>query len=287
MPYSDEQATVTSELAGQIRDAADFLAPRLRVKPEVGIILGTGLGDLAGAVESRVVVPYRDIPHFPVSTVESHAGELHVGLLAGRPVAIMKGRVHYYEGYTMRQVAFPVRVLKAIGCGTLVITNAVGGMNPEMPPGSIVVTTDHINLMGDNPLIGPNDDSLGPRFPDMSEPYARDLVALAERVAQEQKIPLRRAVLVAVAGPNLETAAEYRFLRWIGADVVGMSLVPENLAAVHGGQRVLALNVVTDACDPDKLEPVDIPRILAVAGSAAPGLMRLVTEVLRRLDEVG
>jgi len=278
---------VTSELAGQIREAADFLAPRLRVSPRVGIILGTGLGDFAGALESRVVVPYREIPHFPVSTVESHAGELHVGLLAGRAVAIMKGRVHYYEGYTMQQVSFPVRVLKAIGCSTLVITNAVGGMNPQMPPGSIVVTTDHINLMGDNPLIGPNDDSLGPRFPDMSQPYARDLVALAERVAKDLGITLKRAVLVAVAGPNLETAAEYRFLRWIGADVVGMSLVPENLAAVHGGQRVLALNVVTDACDPDQLEPVDIPRILAVAGGAAPSLIRLVTEVLRRLDEVG
>ncbi len=230
-------------------------------------------------------MPYADIPHFPVSTVESHAGELHLGTLAGHGVAVLKGRAHYYEGYSMRQVAFPVRVLKALGCDTLVITNAVGGMNPDMPPGTIVVTTDHINLMGDSPLIGPNDDSLGPRFPDMSEPYARRLIELAERVALGLEIPLQRGVFVAVHGPNLETAAEYRFLRWIGADVVGMSLVPENLVAVHGGQRVLAFNIVTDACLPDRLEPVDIPRILSVAGRVAPTLTRLVTEVVRRLEE--
>ena len=278
---------MASELMSQIGEAEAFLKSRLTTRPEVGIILGTGLGDLAGTLEHGTKVPFADIPHFPVSTVESHAGELHVGTLAGRPVAVMKGRVHYYEGYTMRQVAFPVRVLKAIGCRTLIITNAVGGMNPDMPPGSIVVTTDHINLMGDNPLIGPNDEALGPRFPDMSEPYARRLIELAERVALELQMPLQRAIFVAVAGPNLETAAEYRFLRWIGADVVGMSLVPENLVAVHGGQQVLALNVVTDACLPDHLEPVDIPKILATAGAAAPRLIRLLTEVVRRLGPMG
>src|SRR5258706_16159520 len=277
---------MASELVSQIREATAFLSARLKTKPEIGIILGTGLGDFAGTLESATRVPFAEIPHFPVSTVESHAGGLHVGRLAGRVAAVMKGRVHYYEGYTMQQVAFPVRVLKAIGCGTLIITNAVGGMNLDMTPGSIVVTTDHINLMGDNPLIGPNDDALGPRFPDMSEPYARALVELAEGVALEQRLPLQRAVFVGVAGPNLETAAEYRFLRWIGADVVGMSLVPETLAAVHGGQRVLALNVVTDECLPDQLHPVDIPEILAVAGRAAPLLTRLVSEVVRRLDEV-
>src|SRR5258706_9268813 len=238
---------MASELLSQIRTAAEFLKSRIRHAPKVGIILGTGLGDFADALQDTVVVPYHAIPHFPRSTVEGHAGELHVGRLADHPVAVMKGRVHFYEGYTMRQVSFPVRVLKAIGCDTLVVTNAVGGMNPDMPPGSIVVTTDHINLMGDNPLIGENDDELGPRFPDMSEPYSRALIGLAERCALQLGIPLQRAVLVAVAGPNLETAAEYRFLRWIGADVVGMSLVPENLVAVHGGQRGLALNVVTDA----------------------------------------
>jgi purine-nucleoside phosphorylase len=275
---------MATDLLTQIGEAADFLRGRVKARPEVGIVLGTGLGDFASALEVDTVVPYRDIPHFPVSTVESHAGELHVGRLAGRPVAIMKGRVHYYEGYTMRQVAFPVRVLKALGCETLVITNSCGGMNPDMPAGSIVVTSDHINLMGDNPLIGENDDRLGPRFPDMSEPYSRRLIELAERVALELTIPLQRAVFVAVTGPNLETAAEYRFLRWIGADVVGMSLVPENIAAVHGGQRVLSFNVITDECLPDNLHPVDIPQILAVAGRTAPVLSRLVTEVIRRLD---
>jgi purine-nucleoside phosphorylase len=274
-----------SEYVKRIEEAAAAVRARTRLAPRVGVVLGTGLGDFADALELETVVPFAEIPHFPVSTVESHAGELHLGRLAGRPVAVLKGRVHYYEGYAMREVAFPVRVLRALGCGTLVVTNAVGGMNPDMTPGSIVITTDHINLMGDNPLIGPNDDELGPRFPDMSEPYARPLIALAERVALELAIPLQRGVLVAVPGPNLETAAEYRFLRWIGADIVGMSLVPEVLAAVHGGQRVLALNVVTDSCLPDALKPTTIPEILAVSGRTAPVLIRLVTEVIRRLDD--
>jgi purine-nucleoside phosphorylase len=276
---------MASEYVKRIEEAAAAIRTRTRLAPRVGVVLGSGLGDFADALELETVVPFAEIPHFPVSTVESHAGELHLGRLAGKPVAVLKGRVHYYEGYAMREVAFPVRVLRALGCGTLVVTNAVGGMNPDMAPGSLVITTDHINLMGDNPLVGPNDDELGPRFPDMSEPYARPLIALAERVALELGIPLQRGVLVAVAGPNLETAAEYRFLRWIGADIVGMSLVPEVLAAVHGGQRVLALNVVTDACLPDVLKPTAIPEILAVAGRAAPVLIRLVTEVIRRLDE--
>jgi len=275
---------MASELMTRIDEAAAAVRARCSLAPEVGVILGTGLGDFAAALELEAAIPYRDIPHFPVSTVESHAGELHLGKLGGRRVAVMKGRVHYYEGYTMPQVAFPVRVLKALGCRTLVITNSVGGMNPNFTPGTITITTDHINLMGDNPLIGPNDEQLGPRFPDMSEPYSRALVTLCEQVALEQKLRVERAVFVGVAGPNLETAAEYRFLRWIGADVVGMSLVPENLVAVHGGQRVLALNVITDACLPDNLKPVDIPEILAVAGRTAPALMRLVSEVIRRLD---
>lgn len=278
---------MASDQLNRIREAAAYIQARTKVKPELGVILGTGLGDFAGALDLDVAIPYAEIPHFPRSTVESHAGELHLGRLAGRPVAVMKGRVHYYEGYSMQQVAFPVRVLKALGCGTLVVTNSCGGMNPDMPAGSIIVTTDHINLMGDNPLIGPNDDELGPRFPDMSEPYSRALVALAENVALDLKIPLQRGVFVAVAGPNLETAAEYRFLRWIGADIVGMSLVPENLVAVHGGQRVLAFNVVTDACLPDALHAVDIAAVLAVAGRTAPALTRLVTELVRRLDEAG
>ena len=280
---------MASELLTRIHEAADVVRARLKAAnaklPTLGIILGTGLGDFATALEHAVVVPYADIPHFPRSTVESHAGELHIGTLAGRTVAVMKGRVHFYEGYTMQQVGFPVRVLQAIGCTTLIITNAVGGMNPDMPAGTIVVTTDHINLMGDNPLIGPNDDELGPRFPDMSEPYSRALVAHAEKVALELRQPLQRGVFVGVPGPNLETAAEYRFLRGIGADVVGMSLVPETIVAVHGDMRVLAFNVVTDACLPDALHAVDIAAVLAVAGRTAPALTRLVSEVVRRIDE--
>ena len=274
-----------SELKSRISEAAAAVRAKATLRPEVGIILGTGLGDLTQALESATVVPYAGIPHFAQSTVESHAGELHVGKLAGRAVAVMKGRVHFYEGYTMQQVSFPVRVLKELGCRTLIVTNASGGMNPDMPAGTIVVTTDHINLMGDNPLIGPNDDELGPRFPDMSEPYSRKLVALAEKVALDLKQPLQRGVFVAVAGPNLETAAEYRFLRAVGADVVGMSLVPENIVAIHGGMSVLAFNVVTDACLPDALHPVNLASVLAVAGRTAPALTRLVTEVVRRLDE--
>ena len=277
---------MTSRLRAEIEEAAAAVRAKSRTRPEVGIILGTGLGDFAGALEVEAVVPYEDIPHFPRSTVESHAGELHLGTLANRPVAALKGRVHFYEGYTMRQVGFPVRVLKALGCHTVIVTSACGGMNPDMPAGTIVAVTDHINLMGDNPLIGENDDALGPRFPDMSEPYSRPLIELAEKVALDERIALQRGVFVAVPGPNLETAAEYRFLRWIGADVVGMSLVPENLVAVHGGQRVLALGVVTDQCLPDQLGPANIAEILAVAGRAAPFVTRLVSEVVRRLDEV-
>jgi purine-nucleoside phosphorylase len=274
---------MATELIRQIDEAAKAVRSRSPLEPEVGIILGTGLGDFADSLQRGVAIPYRDIPHFPVSTVESHAGELHLGELGSRPVAVMKGRVHYYEGYSMRQVAFPVRVLKALGCHTLIVTSACGGMNPNLAPGAIVITTDHINLMGDNPLIGENDEALGPRFPDMSEPYSRTLIALAERTALELQQPLPRAVFVALSGPTLETAAEYRFLRWIGADVVGMSLVPETIAAVHGGQRVLALGVVTDACLPDHLKPVSIPEVLEVAGRTAPALMRLVAEIVRRM----
>jgi len=276
---------MTTTMLTDIQRAGEAVRARTSLVPEVGIVLGTGLGDFAPALDTEAVIPYGDIPGFPVSTVQSHAGELHVGRLAGRAVALMKGRVHYYEGYSMQQVGFPVRVLRDLGCRTLILTNAVGGMIPELPPGSIAVTCDHVNLMGNSPLIGPNDDALGVRFPDMSEPYSRALIALAERVAAAQGWTLRRAVYAAVAGPTLETAAEYRFLRTIGADIVGMSVVPETIVAVHGGQRVLAFNVVTDACLPDNLHPVDLPEILRVAAGAAPRLMAAISEVVRRLDE--
>jgi len=283
---SQVEQGVKSELRRQIDEAVAFLRTRTALVPEVGIILGTGLGQLDKSLTAETHVSYRDIPHFAASTVESHKGELVFGKIGGRPAVVMSGRVHYYEGYTMRQVSFPVRVMQALGATTLLVSNAVGGMNPLFDKGDIVLVTDHINLMGDNPLIGPNDDSLGPRFPDMSQPYDRKLIALAEDVALAEKLRVQKGVLVAVAGPNLETAAEYRFLRGIGADVVGMSLIPENLVAVHGGMRVLAFAVITDLCRPDALEPVDIPKILAVAADAAPRLDRLVTRVVERLAEV-
>ena len=276
----------TSELKRQIDEAVASLRGRTSLVPEVGVILGTGLGTLAEGLSVEIRIPYKDIPHFAVSTVESHKGELVFGKLGGRPAVVMSGRVHFYEGYTMRQVSFPVRVMQALGAKTLIVSNACGGMNPLFDAGDIMLVTDHINLMGDNPLIGPNDETLGPRFPDMSQPYDRRLLALAEDVALEEKLKVQKGVFVAVAGPNLETAAEYRFLRGIGADVVGMSLIPENLVAVHGGMRVLAFAVVTDLCLADALEPVDIPKILAVAAQAAPRLDRLVTRVVARLNEV-
>ena len=272
-----------STLRAEIEAARASVAPRLHVRPEVGIILGTGLGQFAAAMEDPVTVAYEEIPGFPRTAVESHAGDLVIGRLGGRPAAVMSGRAHYYEGYSMQEVTFPVRLLRALGAHTLIVTSAAGGMNPLYEAGDLVLTVDHINLMGDNPLRGPNDDALGPRFPDMSEPYSRELIALAREVAREERIPLREGVFVGVAGPNLETRAEYRFLRWAGADLVGMSLVPEAIVAVHAGMRLLALSVVTDLCLPDALEPVDVPRILANAAKAEPLLTRLVTRVLERL----
>lgn len=274
-------------LLERLEAATAFVRPRLPVRPGVGIILGTGLGQFASAMPGATVISYSEIPHFPTPSVESHAGEMVVGMLGGQPTAVMSGRAHYYEGFSMQEVTFPVRLLRALGVHTLVVTNAAGGMNPIYRAGDIVVTVDHINLMGDNPLRGPNEDSLGPRFPDMSEPYDRKLVALAREVALAERIPLREGVFVGVAGPNLETRAEYRFLRWSGADLVGMSLVPEAIVAVHGGMRVLAFAVVTDVCLPDALEPVDVGRILDTAAKTEPVLTRLVTKILERLPEPG
>lgn len=272
------------ELRDQIAEAVSFIRSRTDLTPEVGLILGTGMGALAGEIEEATVIEYGDIPHFPVSTVESHAGKLHLGRLAGKRVFVMQGRFHYYEGYTMRQITFPVRVMKALGAGTLIVMNAVGSMNRLIPPGSLVLINDHINLMGDNPLIGPNDDSMGPRFPDMSEPYSRELIRLAEEVALEKKIPgVHRGVMVAVTGPNLETAAEYRMFQRIGADTVSMSTVPEVIVAVHGGMRVLGISTVTDACLPDALHPVDLPEIIKVANETEPRLTALVKGVLERM----
>jgi len=270
-------------LKSKIKEAHDFLVSKTTLKPEAGIILGTGLGALADEIETEVTVSYEDIPHFPLSTVESHAGRLIFGTIGSRPVMAMQGRFHYYEGYSMQQITFPVRVMKSMGVRTLLVSNACGGMNPVYTAGDIMIISDHMNLLGDNPLIGPNHDSLGPRFPDMLEPYTRGLIELAEQIAIEEKIRVQKGVYVAVAGPCLETRAEYRFLRGIGADVVGMSTIPEVIVAVHSSMRVLGLSVVTDECLPDALEPVDIGKILRVAAEAEPKLTLLMKRVIERM----
>ncbi len=273
-----------SELYGRIRESARYIKKLADIRPSFGIVLGSGLGGLAKRIKVKAAIPYGDIPNFPVSTVSGlHAGNLILGELSGRMVVAMEGRVHYYEGYTMKQVTFPVRVMKALGARSLILTSAVGAMNPMLPKGSIVAVTDHINLMGDNPLIGPNDERLGPRFPDMSEPYDRKYISLLEKAALDLKIPLKKGVLAALAGPCLETAAEYRFLRRIGADIVGMSMVPENIAAVHARMKIIGISIVTDEALPDCLKPVNIREIIATAKKGEKVLQTLVMEFLKRV----
>ena len=267
----------------RVEEAAEVVRRHLVTRPQVAVILGTGLGGLARHIDAPVAVDYSDIPGFPLSTVESHAGRLLAGQLAGHPVVAMQGRFHRYEGYTLAQVTFPVRVLRALGARTLVVSNACGGMHPLWQNGDLMLIADHINLLGDNPLIGPNDDRLGERFPDMSEPYDPGLRALARETALRLGIVLREGVYVGVTGPNLETRAEYRMLRLLGADVVGMSTVPEVIVAVQAGMRVLGLSIVTDLCLPDALEPASADQIIAVANRAEPNLTALVMGVLERL----
>lgn len=266
-----------------ILDAVRAVQARTTLVPDVAIILGTGLGALANEMAVEARIPYSDIPGFPLATVETHAGQLLLGTLAGRRVAAMQGRFHRYEGYTLQQIALPVRVLYRLGARTLVVSNACGGMHPLWSPGDLMLIADHINLLGDNPLVGPNDETLGPRFPDMSEPYTASLRALARQVALAQGITLREGVYVAVPGPNLETRAEYRMLRALGADVVGMSTVPEVIAAVHLGMQVLGVSIITDQCLPDALAPASVEQIIAVARAAEPQLSALITGVLARL----
>jgi purine-nucleoside phosphorylase len=268
------------ELSAQVLEATDIIRRRWAGRAQVGIILGTGLGTLAGQIRTQAAISYEDIPHFPRSTTVGHAGQLVLGSLAGVTVAAMEGRFHAYEGYSYRQITFPVRVMKALGAGLLVVSNACGGMNPQYAAGDIVVIEDHVNLMNGNPLVGVNDDALGPRFPDMSAPYDRGLIARALQIARQENFVAHKGVYVAVTGPNLETRAEYRFLRTIGADVVGMSTVPEVLVAVHGGMRVLGLSIVTDLCLPDALKPAKIEAILAVAAEAEPKLRKIVMGIL-------
>jgi purine-nucleoside phosphorylase len=272
-----------AELFDQVQDAVKAIRANWAGSPRVGIILGTGLGGLVEEIQTEAAFHYSELPHFPVSTVESHAGRLVCGQLAGKSVVAMEGRFHFYEGYSLKQITLPVRVMKALGCEVLVVSNACGGMNPQHDKGDILVIEDHINLIGDNPLIGKNDERLGPRFPDMCHPYDPKLIALARRLALEEKISTQQGVFVAVPGPNLETRAEYRFLRNIGADVVGMSTVPEVIVAVHCGLRTLGLSVITDMCLPDALEPASIPDIIATANAAEKKLRVLVRRVVGEL----
>jgi purine-nucleoside phosphorylase len=276
--------TVATSLFDRVQAAAGVVRGRSALVPEVGIILGTGLGGLAREIAVEAEVPYAEIPGFPLSTVETHAGRLLLGRLAGRPVVAMQGRFHRYEGYDLQQVTFPVRVMHALGAGTLIVSNACGGMHPLWEPGDLVLLSDHINLLGDNPLVGPNDERLGLRFPDMSAPYDPELRALARGLALELGIVLREGVYVAVAGPNLETRAEYRMLRTLGADVVGMSTVPEVIVAGHEGMRTVGISIITDQCLPDALEPADIRKIIETAGRAEPRLTRLITALVERLS---
>jgi len=273
-----------TQLADSIAGALEAIRATADSDPDVAVILGTGLGGLVAEIEVSAEIAYGDIPGFPLSTVESHAGRLLFGILGGKKVVAMQGRFHRYEGYSMQQIVFPVRVMHALGARTLIVSNACGGMNPLWKPGELMLLADHINLLGDSPLIGPNDDSLGPRFPDMSQPYDEELRAVARTVASELRIVLREGVYVAVTGPNLETRAEYRFLRGIGADVVGMSTVPEVIAAVHMSMRVLGVSIITDACLPDALKAVDVAHIIATAAAAEPDLTRLVSAVLERMS---
>ncbi len=269
----------------QVQAAAEAVRAATEMAPRLGMILGTGLGKLAEEIDVEVDIPYDDLPHFPVSTVESHHGRLLFGALRGIPVVAMQGRFHLYEGYTPQQVTFPVRVLARLGVETLLISNACGGMNPHHRRGDLMLITDHINLQGLNPLVGPNLDAWGPRFPDMSEPYDLDLRRIAEQKALDLGIKLHQGVYVAVTGPNLETRAEYRFLRAIGADVVGMSTVPEVIVARHMDLRVMAVSVITDECFPDALEPVTLEHVLAAAAEAEPKLTALMAAVVETLGQ--
>ncbi|MDP3580610.1 MAG: purine-nucleoside phosphorylase [Ignavibacteria bacterium] len=272
-----------SSLLEMINETLEVIRKKTTKEYEVGIVLGTGLGGLVREIEVEHEIEYGDLPHFPLSTVESHHGKLIFGKVNGKNVVAMQGRFHYYEGYTMQQITYPIRVMKFLGVKTLLVSNACGGMNPIYRRGDVMIMQDHINLLGDNPLIGKNEDELGPRFPDMSEPYNWELIKLAEEVALENKIKVQKGVYVAVPGPNLETKAEYRFLRNIGADVVGMSTVPENIVANHMGMKVLGFSIITDECFPETLRAVDVEEIIATAMEAEPKMTLIMKEVIKKL----
>lgn len=272
-----------SDLRQKIQEAVKHIRTKTQEEYPIGVILGTGLGALAKEIEVDFSLDYGDIPYFPISTVESHQGRLIFGTLAGKKVVAMQGRFHFYEGYSMHQITFPVRVMKFLGVEKLFISNACGGLNPQYRKGDIMIIDDHINLLGTNPLIGPNDAELGPRFPDMSQPYSKKLIELAEDVAMENKIKVHRGVYLALSGPNLETRAEYRMLRILQADVVGMSTVPEVIAAVHQGTEVFGISIITDECFPESLVPVSIEEVVEAANKAEPSMTTILKTVIGRV----
>lgn len=271
-------------LSDKIKQAVKTIRRETKIKPSVGIILGTGLGKLADEISVIAKLPYSKIPHFPISTVQAHKSELLIGKLNGITLVAMEGRFHYYEGYALENITLPVRVMKALGASVLIVSSAVGALNPDYQRGDLILIKDHINLMGVNPLIGPNDDSLGPRFPDMSEPYNRKFISQAETIAKKHDIKTHRGVYVALSGPNLETRAEYRFLRIIGADIVGMSTVPEVIVGVHSGLKILGISVVTDICIPETLQPANINEIIETANKAEPKMAALVKGFIKTLE---
>ncbi len=264
----------------KIKEAASYIQQHGITAPEVGIILGTGLGNLVREVKVEVILDYKDIPYFPVSTVETHMGKLMYGELNGKKVLILNGRFHYYEGYNMQEITFPVRVMKLLGIEHLLVSNAAGAINLNMQKASLMIIDDHINMLPGNPLVGRNIDEMGPRFVDMSQPYDASLIKSMEQIAAKNKMKISKGVYVAWIGPSLETRAEYRFIKVMGADAVGMSTVPEVIVAHHMGIKVAAVSVITDLCDPDNIEPANIAEIIANAGKAEKDLVLLFKELV-------
>jgi purine-nucleoside phosphorylase len=272
------------ELKRDLADAAQVIKAKTHIQPKIGLILGSGLGDLADHVQNPVIIHFSDIPHFPVSTVPGHAGYMVIGELEGKKVMVMRGRIHFYEGYTMKQITFPVRLMKAVGVSTIILTNASGGINPNFSPGDLMLISDHINLQGTNPLIGPNDDELGPRFPDMTNAYDKELQVLAEKVAAQEGIPIQKGVYAAVTGPNYETIAEIKYLSIIGVDAIGMSTVPEAIVAAHAGLKTLGLSCITDVIFKQAgVTPVSHEEVLAIANRTKPRFIQLLKAILREM----